>query len=101
MISLTFGSATTQTEVKMARIEGSRLREPMIRAPVFKEQQKQQLDRIGMVKRSENQKEMVTEGEREEMCQVCWPANVCAAINNLFHICVQPSALSVESLLIC
>ena len=85
----------------MARIEVSRLREPMIRAPVFKEQQKQQLDRIGMVKRSENQKEMVTEGEREEMCQVCWPANVYAAINNLFHICVQPSALSVESLLIC
>ena len=54
MIPLTVGSATTQTEVQMLKIEVSRLREPMIRAPVFKEQQKQQLDRIGMIEKSEN-----------------------------------------------
>merc|ERR1719209_2371645 len=43
--------ATHQTETKMPRIEETRLREPMIMVPVFKEPQKQQLDNFsrGMI----------------------------------------------------
>ena len=50
-IALTLDPATHQTETKMPRIEETRLREPMIMVPVFKEPQKQQLDNFsrGMI----------------------------------------------------
>ena len=61
--ALTFASAKILTETKMPRMEAMPVIQPMIRVPVFKEQQPQQLDSKGMIGQSENQREMVSEGE--------------------------------------
>ena len=49
--ALTLDPATHQTEKKMPKIEPTRLSEPMIMVPVFKEPQKQQFDSLsrGMI----------------------------------------------------
>ena len=51
---LTLESAIHQVETRAHKMEVTRLREPMSRAPVFKEMQPQKFDRRDMVHKSEN-----------------------------------------------
>ena len=54
MIVLTLESVRHQVEMRTPKMEVTRLREPMSRAPVFKEMQPQKFDRRDMVHKSEN-----------------------------------------------
>ena len=54
MIVLTLESVRHQVEMRTPKMEVTRLREPMSRAPVFKEPQPQKFDRRDMVHKSEN-----------------------------------------------
>ena len=52
-IILTLESTTHQLEIRMPKMEVSRLSKPMSKVPVFREPHPQQLDR-GMIPKSEN-----------------------------------------------
>ena len=84
IIALTVGCATNQTEMKMPRMEETRLREPIIRVPVFKEWQKQQPDSKGMI------------GKSEKYCSENAPG-WSRYVNTLSQsqFCVHPSEISV------
>ena len=59
MIVLTLESVRHQVEMRTPKMEVTRLREPMSRAPVFKEMQPQKFDRRDMVHKSENSNKKV------------------------------------------
>ena len=67
MIELTFEWVTHQVEMRMPKIETTRLREPMSRVPVFKEPQ----PRV-MIDKSENLNKMVQVCPRRETLGNNW-----------------------------